>query len=216
MHTPEESLPLEKPPGNKQKSPGNKYPLEAPPAAHVAEIEAAMRMSEPPKYASQLKRRGGKVDVTAADERDMEGTDAMIEELEEEVGKEVAKDAQKEIDKKAKAKAKGKAKSKPKKSQPAEPEELVDPEGVGANKGLDECVEENVPYPDDPYEPPAHITANHIYSNVYRRTMTNGLNKEAAAEAGRMQGLIFRTHGVVSKAMVGTFRAPKASKAAEK
>ena len=204
MSTPQDKLPLEK-------LPGNKYPLKAPPAAHVAEIEATLRTSEPPRYASQLKRRGGKVDVTAGDAAAMKETDDMIDGLEQELVEELAKEAEQAAEVKTKAKGKAKSKTKPK-SKPAAPAKLASADGPDG----DEVLEESLPYPEDAYEPPAHITANHIYSNVYRRTMTNGLNKEAAAEAGRVQALIFRTHGVVSKSMVGTFRQPKAGKAHEK
>ena len=192
-----------------------KYTLEAPPAAHLDAVTAALANSEPPAYASQLKRRGGKLDVTAVEaEADMNDHDAMIAEMEDAVGEEAARDTAIEekaaAQKAAKAKTKGKAKVKGKaKSKPSKSEHADKPEAM--EEAPEEDLAENVPYPTDPYEPPSHITANHIYSNVYRRTMTSGgLNKEAAAEAARFQALIFRIHGVVSRSMVGTFRVPKA------
>ena len=66
-----------------------------------------------------------------------------------------------------------------------------------------------VEYPKDAYEPPAHITGNHIYSNTYKKIMSRGKSKEEAQEEARYQCLVYRTHGVVSRAKVGTFRAPK-------
>ena len=203
------------------------------------EVVAAMSQKDPPRYESQLRRKGGSENVEA----EAEATDAMIEQMETTMQAQAAKDAEEAFKKAAKAKAKSKAKAKPKtkgKAKKVSPESPIpdendeamdlndgtaldmgglDDEGAPEAKTVPEPVEKLgrdegiAPYPSDPYEPPLHVTPNHIYSNCYKRALVNGLAKAAAADAARTQTQIFREHAVVSKAMVGTFRAPKGSKA---
>ena len=57
--------------------------------------------------------------------------------------------------------------------------------------------------------PPENITANHIYTNVYRRALTSGLQLEEAQDRARKATAHFRTSGQVRQAWVGTFRTAK-------
>ena len=217
--------------------------MQAPPAEHVSEVRNATTLKDPPRYESQLKRKGGSTNVEA-DADAAEALDQMIDRMEKEIGYEEGKDAKlaaKAKAPKAKAKSKSKAKAKPKASSKSKGDDLEEPGPVNEDmdlpdyKSLDgdddqdaedpepkakatesgslnqacEDPEALVPYPQDPYEPPVHVTTNHIYSNCYKRALVSGLTKEAAADAARTQTMVFRAHAVVSKSMVGTFRAPK-------
>ena len=54
-------------------------------------------------------------------------------------------------------------------------------------------------------EPPAHVGANHIYSNAYRKAAAAGLNKENCQKRARKATKIFRQLGKVRKHHVGAF-----------
>ena len=203
----------------------------------------AIACTEPPRYESQLRRKGASLNVAADAINDAGEVDNLVKEMEEHMEQEEAKmekaAAKRAARKTAKAKAKPTAKPKGKAKAPAaEPKEgpmdfggkeLLPPgtddeleddaeEAAALDAELKnaDCMESAVPYPEDAYEPPPHINGNHVYSNCYKRAMVKGATKEVAADAARIQSLIFRTHAVVSKNMVGTFRAPKGSKAAPK
>ena len=202
-------------------------------------MAAALSTTEPPRYESQLRRKNASLDVAADAINDAGEVDELLHEMEKDMEREDAKTAKAAAKRaarkaaKAKAKPTAKPKRKAKKAQDPPPEDAAmevagedlcsnsDDEAdedakacaaLDAELGEDECAESTVPYPPDAYEPPPHVTVNHIYSNCYKRAMVKGASKEVAADAARTQTLIFRTHAVVSKTMVGTFRAPKISK----
>ena len=191
----------------------------------------ATTLKDPPRYESQLKRKGGSTNVEA--DADAAGAlDQMIDRMEKEIDNEEAKDAKwaakaaKAKAPKAKAKSKSKAKAKPKASGKSKGDDLEEPSPVNEDMDLPdyealdsdddedaeapkpkakvtergslnkECEdpEAMVPYPQDPYEPPVHVTTNHIYSNSYKRALVSGLTKEGAADLARTQTMVFPAH----------------------
>ena len=204
----------------------HKYPLETPPQELLDDIGKQLALAEPPRYESQLRRSGAKEFDDGRDGAEAGNDDGLIHELEEYMKEKMLEDEPKPKSK-AKAKAKAKSKSAPKsKSKNKKPDETElggdandEPEASEgepqppplkkARASIPNVEGQDVPYPADAYEPPLHITGNHIYSNTYKKQLAKGLSKVQAQEEGRMQSLIFKTHGVVSQAKVGSFRAKK-------
>ena len=197
-----------------QAMPESKYPLTAPPPDLLTEIGTMVSSSQPPRYEGQL-RRG-----YAFDESEGPKTDDMIEQMEAGLGEQHAQDEQVQEQAeqqpkpkaKAKAKTKGKAKAKACVAAPANEPEIHEPPRKKARAADGDPCDFIPLYPKDPLEPPPHVMGNHIYSNCYKKLLAGGMSKEEARDEARYQCLLFRSHGVVSRAKVGTFRAPKKNK----
>ena len=83
-----------------------------------------------------------------------------------------------------------------------------------ATKSKGPRLDESIQYPTDPIEPPHH-KSNHVYSSAYKIVLQKTGNASEAQAKGREAAAQLRVHGVVSKALVGTFRAPKKPKNSE-
>ena len=65
----------------------------------------------------------------------------------------------------------------------------------------------------NPFSPPAHVGAGHVYSNAYRKALAEGKDKESAKESAKRASLIFRTTKLCYSELVGSFAAaPRKSK----
>ena len=205
----------------------HKYPLDPPPAPLLQDLALQLATLEPPRYESQLRRKGAQdfgEDEQEAQPAELDEIELM-EDLENSLQEVMKQDEAQQTRAaaklaKAKAKAKAKCKAAPKaKGRKKVPlakrtdhneeheDEQVEPPAKRARPSVDD---DNLPpYPKDAYEPPAHITGNHIYSNTYKKQLAQGMSKAQAQEEARFQSLVYKTHGVVSQSKVGTFRAKK-------
>ena len=57
-------------------------------------------------------------------------------------------------------------------------------------------------------KPPAHVTANHVYSNTYRTTLAKGYDLEEAQRRARKARSEFSSTGRIREGWCGTFRGP--------
>lgn len=63
------------------------------------------------------------------------------------------------------------------------------------------------------YRPPPHVTAGHVYSNAYRKSMKlNGDDKDKAKVDAKKASRIFQDHGLVSPLLCGKFAAQPRTK----
>ena len=63
------------------------------------------------------------------------------------------------------------------------------------------------------YCPPPHVTAGHVYSNAYRKSMKlNGGDKDKAKVDAKKASRIFQDHGLVSPLLCGKFAAQPRTK----
>ena len=63
------------------------------------------------------------------------------------------------------------------------------------------------------YCPPPHVTAGHVYSNAYRKSLKlNGGDKDKAKVDAKKASRVFQDHGLVSPLMCGKFAAQPRTK----
>ena len=94
-----------------------------------------------------------------------------------------------------------KTRSKAKDTKPDTSESKTKPKPVDSDGDLDEIMKSLT----DPYKPPAHITASHVYSNAYRRSSKTKSKEDSKADA-QLASRIFQKYGLVSPDHTGTFR----------
>ena len=81
--------------------------------------------------------------------------------------------------------------------------DLADAASDAADRGSE--TPEDVDDLKDAYEPPSHITAGHVYSNAYRKSMKLKQDKEEAKVDAKKASRIFQTHGLVTPLLCGKF-----------
>ena len=148
------------------------------------------------------------------DDVDIEGKDAALVPAHDDSSDEMLpppKKARREVLESGEARAKAKPERKPKKTKALEGKEPKKPK---AKKAEQSDAEEALPeYPTDPFEPPLHISSNHVYSSAYRLSLQQTGNVAAAQAKGREASAQHRHYGVVARNLVGCFRPPRKPKA---
>ena len=116
---------------------------------------------------------------------------------------------------KPKAKGKGKAKARGKKNQQAG-------DADAGSTDLADQPDPNLPSREEVIAlggvpPPEHVTANHIYSNAYRKTLTKpSADKAQASSVARKATALFRAYGLVLPDDVGKFmKTPRGARACQ-